>query len=143
MIRTQSGRISRTQMVQIAAVLVQLPTAITALLGILPVAWAAGVACVCAVVANIATAYLRTQTTEGMAPKAPPDPPALTGGTIGGLILLLICSAAGCGTLELTAKTSHHCALTVGPPGVVACYVDGDLRYRSEGPKLEIKINGR
>jgi hypothetical protein len=58
--------------------------------------------------------------------------------------LILACALAvamtGCRTLSVTAQTSAKCDIVPGPPHLVRCTVDGEVRYEQRGPqKLNIE----
>jgi len=62
------------------------------------------------------------------------EPPAPGPGPVG-FIIAAVFTLSACGTVNVSAKTSAHCKIKRGPPHLVECTVDGDVRYRQTGPQ--------
>ena len=124
MLKTQSGRYSKTMLLQVAHFLVQLPVLAAALVGVLPEKAAAITASVVSILAAIGTAILRQRTSEPMG-KAKPKVVTM-------LSALIVAMACGCGTTCKTLTIERHDHPELKAPAATIVWKCDDKTVKAE-----------
>ena len=125
LLKTASGRVSRTKTAAYIGTALQIVTALLAVLGVIGLESWAGVASALGIVQGILKSLLRDVTSEPMATK--PKPP--TGATL----ILIVLLAVGCGTLKVQAEDYSHLDLRVQSPHSVIVTTDGEVVFEQRG----------